>query len=292
MGRVGVWLIAARPKTLAAAVVPVAVGTALAVRLDAWQALPAGLCLAFALLVQVGTNFANDYFDYVKGADTDERVGPTRVVAAGWVTVPAIRWAIVVAFALSFAVGLNLVFYGGWWLVVVGVASIACGLAYTAGPFPLAYHGLGDLFVFLFFGWVAVVFTLYVQSGIFAWEAFLAGAGVGALAVNILVVNNARDRETDARAGKRTLVVRFGPRFARIQYALSLAIAGTAPVVFWLVGFGAIVLLPLIAVALGGRLYVKLVKADSAASYGSILGGSGGTLMIYGALLTVGLLFS
>lgn len=272
--------------------VPVAVGTSLAARIESWQWLPALLCLGFALLVQVGTNYANDYFDFIKGADTPDRVGPARVVAAGLVSLRAMRRAIVIAFVLAFLVGINLVFYGGWWLVGVGVASIIFGLAYTAGPFPLAYNGLGDLFVFVFFGWIAVIFTFYVQTGVFAGEAWLAGAAVGALATNILVVNNARDRETDVRAGKNTLVVRFGRRFALIQYATSVVIAAAVPVIFWSLGYGEWILLPLLFLPPAGVLLHRFRVADSGAESGAVLGKTGAILMIYGLLFSVGLLLS
>lgn len=291
LGRIRIWLTAARPRTLAAAVVPVAVGTALAARVDDWRAIPALLCLAFALLVQIGTNFANDYFDFVKGADTADRVGPTRVVAAGLVSLEAMRWAIAAAFVLAFLVGVNLVVYGGWWLVIVGASSILCGLAYTAGPFPLAYNSLGDLFVFIFFGLVAVGFTFYVQTNFFATEVWLAGAAIGALAVNILVVNNLRDRETDARAGKNTLVVRFGPAFGLIQYVAGLALAAVAPVVLFLLGHGAGVLLPLILAPAGVLLVAHLKRASSGPDFNLALARTGFFLLAYGISLSAGLLF-
>lgn len=288
-----VWLLAARPRTLPAAVVPVAVGTALAVRAGQAQVIPALLCGAFALLVQVGTNFANDYFDFIKGADTAARVGPIRVVAAGLVSLRAMRWAIAATFLLAFLVGLNLVFYGGWWLVAVGLASIVFGLGYTAGPYPLAYHSLGDLFVFLFFGLVAVSFTFYVQAGFFVHEVWLAGAAIGGLATNILVVNNLRDRKTDAGAGKHTLVVRFGRRAALFQYAGGLALAGAVPAALvWWAGYGAPVLLPLFLAPFGCRLQLCLIRATSGADFNSLLARTGAFLLAYGAAFAGGLLLA
>ena len=283
------WWLAIRPKTLAAAVVPVAVGTALAARMDGWQVIPAGLCLAFALLVQIGTNFSNDYFDFVKGADTADRVGPTRVVAAGLVSLQAMRRAIVITFFLAFLAGCLLLFYGGWWLVLVGTASILFGLAYTAGPFPLAYNGLGDIFVFVFFGWVAVVFTFYVQTGFFVGELWLAGSAIGALATNILVVNNARDRVTDEAVGKRTLVVRYGPKFASRQYGISVAVAAVVPVVFWGMGYGGTVLWPLFSIVPAAGLWRRFARAESSVECGQILGKTGAVLMGYGLLFSLGL---
>ena len=220
-----IWLSAARPRTLPAAIAPVLAGSALAWREGAFKAPAALACLGFALLVQIGANFANDYYDFVKGADTAERVGPRRAVASGLVAPPVMRGAMWLVFALAFAVGLMLLRYGGWPLLVVGVASIASGVAYTGGPFPLGYHGLGDVCVFIFFGLVAVGVTFFVQAGHVSTEAWLAGAAVGALATNILLVNNYRDAGTDAKAGKRTLVVRFGKSFARAQFAMAHGVA-------------------------------------------------------------------
>lgn len=222
------WLEAARPRTLPAAVAPVVAATALAFH-DGRAVWPAALaCLGFALLIQVGTNFANDYFDFVKGADTAERVGPRRAVAAGLVAPATMRRAAIGVFAAAFLVGLTLLPYGGWPLVVIGVVSIACGFAYTGGPYPLAYHGLGDVFVFVFFGLVAVTATYFVQAGEVSPDAWIIGGGIGALATNILVVNNYRDIPTDRRAGKRTLAVRWGPGFARVQFAAGHGLAGLA----------------------------------------------------------------
>jgi 1,4-dihydroxy-2-naphthoate polyprenyltransferase len=218
----GIWISAARPRTLPAAVAPVLVGSALAWRDGGFVPLAAGLCLAFALLIQIGTNFANDYFDFVKGADTAERVGPRRAVAAGLVSPGVMKAAMAGVFAAAFLTGLFLLPFGGWPLLVIGVLSILCGIAYTGGPYPLAYHGLGDVFVFVFFGLVAVGATVFVQQGTLSPDVWWAASGVGALAANILVVNNYRDAETDARAGKRTLVVLLGRPAARLQYAASL----------------------------------------------------------------------
>ncbi|MDB6115539.1 MAG: menA, partial [Lacunisphaera sp.] len=208
------WWEAARPRTLAAAVIPVLVGTALAAGYESADWLAAAICLAFALFVQVGTNYANDYYDFVKGADTPSRVGPRRAVAAGLIAPATMRRATGLVFGAAFLVGLLLVRSGGWWLVPIGVGSILCGLAYTGGPWPLGYNGLGDLFVFGFFGLVAVDTTFYVQAGHVFSDVTSCGAAIGLLAANILVANNYRDLETDAAAGKKTLVVRFGRRFA------------------------------------------------------------------------------
>jgi 1,4-dihydroxy-2-naphthoate octaprenyltransferase len=233
-----VWLAAARPRTLPAAVAPVLAGSALAAR-EGRLLVPAALgCLAFAVLVQIGTNFANDYYDFKHGADTPDRTGPRRATAAGLVTPGAMRVATALAFAAAFAAGLTLLPYGGWPLLAVGVASIVCGWAYTGGPWPLGYHGLGDVFVFLFFGLVAVGATFFVQAGRVSADALILGAGVGALAANILLVNNYRDAEGDARARKRTLVVRLGRRLARLQFGAAHLLALAVPPVLAVRGLG------------------------------------------------------
>lgn len=216
---------AARPRTLPAAIAPVIAATGLAFHDGGMKPAAAAACLGFALLVQIGTNFANDYFDFLKGADTRERVGPRRAVAAGLVAPATMRRATAVVFAAAFLVGLTLLPFGGWPLVLIGVVSILSGYAYTGGPYPLAYHGLGDVFVFVFFGLVAVTATYFVQAGTVTTDAWLIGAGIGGLATNILVVNNHRDIATDRKAGKRTLAVRFGEGFSRLQFAFGHAIA-------------------------------------------------------------------
>jgi 1,4-dihydroxy-2-naphthoate octaprenyltransferase len=283
------WWLAARPKTLPAAAVPVLVGTALAVQAGAWEPVAAALCLTFALLVQIGTNFANDYFDFVQGADTAERVGPARAVAAGWVAPAAMRRATVATFAVSFAVGLGLVPYGGWWLVPLGLLCIASGVAYTASPFRLGYRGLGDVFVFLFFGLVAVGATFYVQAGEVSLESVMVGAAIGALAANLLVANNYRDRATDARAGKRTTVVRFGERFGRMQYAAGFALSWAVPVWLWVRGGSPWVLLPLALVPLGVGAIQRLRPEATPGELIALLGRSAAYLAVYGVLLAVGL---
>ena len=216
------WLLAARPATLPAAIVPVLVGTA-AARPDE-GALPRPLAFVAALLcsllIQVGTNFANDYFDFRKGADTAERLGPTRVTQAGLIAPGRVLVATLLTFGLAALIGLYLVAIGGWPILLVGALAILSGLAYTGGPYPLGYHGLGDLFVFVFFGLVAVVGSAYLQGGQIEPAALGAAIPTGLLVTAILVVNNLRDAETDRAAGKMTLAARLGRPAARVQYAL------------------------------------------------------------------------
>lgn len=214
------WLLATRPATLPAAVLPVVVGTALAARAGAARWSVTLTTLVATLLIQIGTNLFNDYADFVKGADTHERLGPKRATQQGWLAPHTVLRASLATFTGALAAGAWLVHLAGWPVVVIGLASIACGLLYTGSRYALAYTGLGDLFVFVFFGLVAVVGTYYVHTGSIAAIAWWAAVPVGLLITAILVVNNLRDRHTDARAHKRTLAVRFGGAFARAQYAL------------------------------------------------------------------------
>src|SRR5690606_25617337 len=235
-----VWITAARPKTLPAAVAPVLVGTAIALEAGVFHALAAACAMLGAVLIQIGTNYANDYHDFVKGADTDARKGPMRVTQAGLVTPEATRNAAVVAFALAVAAGTYLMIRGGWPIVAIGAASILSGVLYTAGRYALAYVGLADLFVLVFFGPVAVAGTYYVQAVGDAAALALppvvvaAGLGPGLLATAILLVNNVRDVDEDRAADKRTLVVRFGRGFGVRLYAGCVAAAALVPVGLWL----------------------------------------------------------
>ena len=283
-----IWVAAARPRTLPAAVAPVLVGSALAAREHHFVAPAALACLAFALLVQIGTNFANDYYDFVKGADTAARVGPRRAVAAGLVRPVVMRAAMLATFAAAFAAGLTLLPFGGWPLLVIGVASILCGYAYTGGPWPLGYHGLGDLFVFVFFGLVAVGATCWVQTGHLGLSPLVAGAGVGLLATNILLVNNYRDAETDARAGKRTLVVRLGRRFARGQFVAAHALALAVPAALASLGAGRLATtVPLLLLAWPAARQVSALRAAATpAALIALLGRTGLYLALYAVALS------
>ncbi len=219
------WISAARPRTLPASASPVIAASAYAVYAGTFRWVPALLCLLFALLAQIASNMANDYFDYVKGSDTVTRVGPRRAVASGDITPRAMLMGTFIVLGVACAIGLGLVSYGGWRLIPVGIVIALFALAYTAGPYPLAYHGLGDLTVFLFFGLVAVNMTYYVQALEFDSTVLLLSIAEGLLSINILLVNNYRDVEEDAAANKRTTVVLFGRRFARAWYLLNGVVA-------------------------------------------------------------------
>jgi 1,4-dihydroxy-2-naphthoate polyprenyltransferase len=289
---VKIWLSATRPRTLPAAVAPVLVGSAFAWRDDAFIWPAALACLSFALLIQIGTNFANDYYDFIKGADTAERVGPRRAVASGLVAPGLMKSAMIGVFLAAFIVGLSLLNYGGWPLLLIGLTSIACGVAYTGGPYPLGYNGLGDLFVFIFFGLVAVCTTYFVQAGTITAEVFLASVAIGLLAANILVVNNYRDVETDAKAGKRTLVVRFGRRAARLQFGVSLFLAFTIPAHLLARGYEPMILLPVAVAPVALRHVRRLADSQTPAELIALLGDTGKLLALYAVLLSAGVVLS
>ena len=287
-----IWLEATRPKTLSAALVPVLLASSLAYADGCFKGLPAAICLVFAVLVQVGTNFANDYLDGVKGADTERRLGPRRAVASGLIEPAVMRRATILTLVVGFCVGLSLIPFGGWWLLVIGVASVICAWWYTGGPYPLAYNGLGDVFVVLFFGFVAVGCTYYVQVGAISSEALLLGFSAGVLVNNLLVVNNYRDVEEDRLHGKRTLVVYFGRRFARVQYRVSVWIACVVVVLFWLRGYGIYLLFALAPVGYGLSLGRRLEFAKDSGAFLSMLRGSARVALIYGVLFSAGLVLA
>ena len=251
---------------------------------------PALAAAAGALLLQIFSNFGNDYFDFAKGADTSERLGPTRVMAAGLLSPRAMRRGMVLVVALAVLDGVYLVLVGGWPILAVGLASLVAAVLYTGGPFPYGYHGLGDLFVFVFFGLVAVAGTFFVQAGTLAVEVLVVAAAVGALVTAILVVNNLRDIATDARAGKRTLAVLIGARNTRLQYVVLLVLAYAAPFVLWF-GFerGAAILLPLLSLPLAVIRARSLYRATGTA-LNALLAATAQLSLTYSLLLSLGLL--
>ena len=216
------WVLASRPKTLPAAFVPVLVGSSLAYNQGKFYPLYSLIALICSLLIQIGTNFTNDLYDHLKGADTEKRKGPLRVLSAGLISANEMKIAIVFVFGLTFLLGLYLVYVTDWNIFIIGVFSILAGLAYTAGPYPLAYHGLGDLFVFLFFGIIGTMGTYYLHHQEFTFISFLVSLPVGALITNILIINNYRDFEEDKQAGKNTLAVILGREFSRYEYIFFL----------------------------------------------------------------------
>jgi len=291
-GSLGAWVLAARIKTLPAAIAPVVVGASVAWAAGGFAALPALLAALGAIWIQIGTNFANDVFDFEKGADTETRKGPTRAVQAGLLSTRQMRLGMVVAFAVATACGAALTFLAGWPVIAIGVASVASGIAYTGGPFPLGYNGLGDVFVFLFFGLVAVLGTVYVQMQAVPALAWWAAIPVGSLATAILVVNNIRDADTDVHAGKRTLAVRFGVTAARIEYLVLVASSFAIPVWLWVSRQQPWLLLPVAAIPLAARVSKDVWHHDDAAVLNRCLARTAGVLLVHSALLAAGLILA
>lgn len=286
------WWLAARPKTLPAAIAPVIAGSAVAWHEGGFH-LPAALAaLVTALLLQIAANFANDAIDFKKGADTAERAGPTRVTAGGLLTADAVLKATSVALALAAVCGLYLVWRGGWPFLLLGLAAIVCAVAYTGGPFPISYLGLGELFVFLFFGLLAVAGTAYVQTLQLTGLALAVSVPIGALAVGILIVNNLRDIPTDTAAGKRTIAVRIGPRNTQYEYGLMLVIAMASPLVFFLVGWlNWSWVLTVLAWPVFYRLW-HAITTQTGPALNPSLGNTGRALLLFSVLLSAALVIS
>jgi len=282
------WLLASRPATLTAALVPVMVGVAVAIAEGGFALGPALAALFGAFAIQIGTNFANDVFDYEKGADTEHRLGPTRAVQAGLLTPRQMKVGMIVAFGLATAAGVYLTWVAGPVIVAIGVASILSGILYTAGPYPLAYLGLGDVFVMLFFGFAAVMGTSFVQTGAWSQLAAWAAVPVGALSTAVLVVNNVRDREQDVHANKRTLAVRFGRGFAEAEYVALLLAAYGAPAYLFAEGHGPWILLPLLSLPVAIKLFLAL-RRDEGRPLNATLAGTAKLLLLHGVLFSVGL---
>ncbi len=279
------WLMATRPRTLTAGVVPVLVGSALAYRAGSFDAPVAIVTLAAAILIQIGTNLANDYYDFVGGADTEARLGPVRVTQAGLIAPATVRNAAFAALGLAGVAGCYLVAVGGWPILLIGVVSLVAALAYTAGPYPLAHQGLGDLFVFAFFGVIAVNGTVFLQCGRVWPLAIASSIPVACLATAILVVNNLRDADTDRLAGKRTLAVRLGRGFARAEYATLVVVAFLAvPVMAAMGGYALLIPLCAIPLAIGET---RALSRRSASELNQSLAGTAKLHMIYGLLLVV-----
>jgi 1,4-dihydroxy-2-naphthoate octaprenyltransferase len=284
------WLLASRPRTLPAAVAPVFVGSALAVQADLFHWPSALAALITAVALQVAANFANDLGDFKRGADITGRVGPTRATTAGLISPGAMSLGMWLAFSAAALAGLYLVWRGGWPALIVGLASILAGLAYTLGPFPLGYYGLGDLAVFIFFGLVGVVGTYYVQAMEVTALSVVASIPVGALVTAILVVNNIRDADTDRQAGKRTLAVLLGRRGARIEFLVLIGVAYLIPVVLlpWFDQVGWI-LLPWLTLPIAVGL-IRIVLAVLGPALNKALAGTARLAALFSALFALGLI--
>jgi 1,4-dihydroxy-2-naphthoate polyprenyltransferase len=288
-----IWLMAARPRTLPAAVAPVLVGTALAGYTHVFHPLRFLAALIGAIFIQVGTNLSNDYSDARRGADTEERLGPVRVTAGGLVPPRQVLVATYASFGVAVLAGIYLVVVAGWQLLLVGAASILAGVLYTGGPRPYGYEGLGELFVFLFFGIVAVAGSFFVQVKHLNWEAFALAVPVGLLAAAILVVNNFRDIDTDRRAGKRTLAVRLGRPRTRALFAAIVYGAFVLTPVTWVFGpLTAWVLLPWLTLPLAGPIVRIVRNRTDGASLNQALAQTGMLQLAFCVLLSAGLLLS
>ncbi len=289
-GKLAAWRLAIRIPTLPAAVGPVLVGLGVGLSEGAWRPLPAVLCLAVAVLLQVAANLANDLFDFRRGADAADRLGPPRAAALGLLSERELAVGTAVVVGLAAVAGLGLVALGGPVLLVLGAAAILAALAYTGGPFPYGYRGLGEVFVFVFFGLVGVAGTAYLQLEAWTPLGFAAAVPVGCLVTAILVVNNLRDLEPDRRAGKRTLAVRFGAAFARAEYAgLWIAAFAVPPSLVLAGAVGPTALLPLLVVPLGWRLADRVRTATDPRDLNPVLRSTARAQLAFAVLFAVGL---
>ena len=284
------WILASRPRTLPAAVVPVMVGSALAIYQGIFFPVYSIIALLCSVLIQIGTNFTNDLYDHLKGSDTKERKGPLRVLASGLISVKEMKWGIFLVFFTAFLLGLYLVYSVGLIILWIGIFSIIAGLAYTAGPFPLAYNGLGDLFVFIFFGIVGTVGTYYLHAQQFSSLAFLISIPVGALITNILIVNNYRDIEEDRIAGKNTLAVLLGKEFSRYEYIFFILVSFFIPfLLHFKYDFNIWIFLPYITLPVAITL-VKMIYIFTGTQLNKTLELSAKFSALYGLLLSIGII--
>ncbi|MEX2572729.1 MAG: 1,4-dihydroxy-2-naphthoate polyprenyltransferase [Balneolaceae bacterium] len=289
--KIKIWFLAARPQTLAAAFIPVLVGASLAWRHDSLQPAATAVALFCALAIQIGTNFANDYFDFRKGSDTDRRIGFKRATASGLVRPPAMLRAAILVMAIAFLSGLYLVWIGGWVIFWIGVLSLVFGILYTGGPWPLGYNGLGDIFVFLFFGFAAVTGTFYVNTLQWTAEAFWVSVPAGALCVNILVVNNLRDIDQDRLAGKRTLGVLLGEQALKLEYlAMHILAYATLPFLYTGFHYSGAVFLPLLAFPLGLFILREVWFHHDKAVLNKTLEHTARFMTVFGILYSIGIL--
>ena len=285
------WLLAARPKTLTGAFTPVMIGTALTLMDGTFQWLPALICFIFAGLMQISANFINDLFDFLKGTDREDRLGPERACAQGWISAKAMKIGIVVTLILACLIGSTLLFYGGLELILIGLLCVVFAFLYTTGPYPLSYNGWGDVLVIVFFGFVPVGCTYYVQASSWTTNVIIASLICGLLIDTLLVVNNYRDREADAKSGKRTLIVKFGEPFGRYLY-LSLGIL-SALLCFGFICSGNYLaaFLPQFYLIPHILTWRRMVHIGQDQKLNSILGETSRNMLLMGILLSLGLIF-
>lgn len=284
------WFLAARPKTLTGAAIPVMLGCALAYIYGHFNPVPAMLCLLFAFLMQIDANFINDLFDFLKGTDREDRLGPERACAQGWISPKAMKAGICVTTVMAAVTGLSLLNYGGWELIPIGMACIIFAFLYTAGPYPLAYHGWGDVLVLIFFGFVPVGCTYYVMAHEWNTSVTVASLACGLIIDTLLMINNFRDREQDAISGKKTLVVRFGAKAGLILYFLLGLVACWLCFYFLTLGKIYAVLLPQFYLVMHILTTIKMAKINKGKALNMILGETSRNMLIFGIMLTLGLI--
>lgn len=282
------WILAARPKTLTGAVTPVLIGTALAFMDGHFHWIPALVCCLFACLMQIAANLINDLFDFLKGTDGEDRLGPERACAQGWISPQAMKIGIAVTVASACLIGSTLLFYAGWELILVGLLCVLFAFLYTTGPYPLSYNGWGDALVILFFGFVPVGGTYYVQALNWTPEVTIASLSCGLLIDTLLVVNNYRDRETDAHCGKKTLIVRFGETFGSYFYLLLGVTASLICLYFLIDGHLYAALLPQLYLIPHILTWRRMVKINKGKKLNSILGETSRNMLLMGILLSIG----
>jgi 1,4-dihydroxy-2-naphthoate octaprenyltransferase len=291
--KMGAWLLAFRPRTLPAAIAPVMLGTAMAITDKHFAWLAAAAAFSVALLLQISVNLANDYFDCLRGIDTEDRLGPPRVAQSGLIPLKQVRTGVALVLVLSLIPGIYLLAVGGWPVLLIGLACISAALAYSGGPFPLASHGLGDIFVFIFFGLVAVCGTYYVQALRLTPMVWLMGLIEGLLITAILVVNNLRDIQTDRQSGKRTLAVIIGDRGSKVEYLLLLGGAYAIPVILWLSNHAsAWIILPLFSLPLAVSLMRCVWKSAGGPILNRALVNTAKLALVFSLLLSAGVILS
>jgi len=284
------WILAARPKTLPAAASPVILGTALSYHDGIFHSFVLLMTLLAAVLIQIGANFANDVYDFQKGTDREDRLGPQRATQSGLISPEKMKLAMWKIFAIAIFVGCYLAWIGGWPIVIIGLASIAAGIAYTGGPYPLGYHGWGDLFVFIFFGLIAVPGSYYLQSGFITHTSLWLGVALGMLSTAILVVNNIRDMETDIVTGKKTMAVRLGKSFSQIEFSILVLIPFIIPLYMWWNTWDNMsLLITLFALPIAGHLIIQLISKNGR-ELNKVLVGTARFLFIFTILFSLGLI--
>ena len=284
------WILAARPKTLTGAIIPVMVGSSLAFMDGKFNWVPALTCVLFACLMQIAANFINDLFDYLKGTDREDRLGPERACTQGWISPAAMKAGILITLLVACALGCTLLFYGGWELILIGIACVVFAFFYTAGPYPLSYNGWGDALVLLFFGFIPVGGTYYVQALTCTPQVVIASVICGLVIDTLLVINNYRDRDADRKSGKRTVIVRFGEPFGRYLYLALGIVASLTCLLFLLSGHVYAALLPQFYLIPHIFTWRRMVKIHSGKKLNSILGETSRNMLFMGILLSVGMI--